>query len=257
MVGLFLTGLAAGFLGALLGFGGGILLVPALTLIFHLPFKLAVATSLVGVLTTSASVGAVIPKHRKPDVELGLRLELATVAGALIGSLLVAWINDRTLSLIFSAAMLFSSGYIALRARWGGGEGMPERAFQAVYQPRHWPIAIGLSSIAGLLAGMLGVGGGFLKVPIIYAVMDVPLGVASLTSNFMVGITAAASLFVYGGRGDIHALVVVPTALGVLTGALIGVRTLMRVEVRRLRIGLVLLLLFVAAQMALRGLGRI
>lgn len=255
MVGLFLTGLTAGFLGALLGFGGGILLVPALTLLFHLPFRIAVATSLVGVLTTSAAVAAVVPNERKPDIGLGLRLELATVAGALLGSLVAASIPDQTLSLIFSAAMFFSSAYIFSRARGAREGAAPESKFDAGYHARHWPLAMSLSSIAGVLSGLLGVGGGFVKVPIIYAVMDVPLGVAALTSNFMVGITAAASLFVYGSRGDIHAMIVVPTIIGVLAGAIIGIRALVRIDLRRLRMVLILLLLLIAAQMTLKGLG--
>ena len=131
---------------------------------------------------------------------------------------------------------------------------MPERLFSRDYRPRHWPAGLSVASLAGMVSGLLGVGGGFIKVPVIYAVMDVPLGVATATSNFMVGITAAASVFVYYGRGDIHPLVVIPTALGVFLGAMLGVFTLSRLRVAWVRTALVGLLLLMGVQMLIHGL---
>ena len=251
---LFATGLLAGILGALLGLGGGIFLVPALTLIFHLPIRVAVGTSLVGVIATSAGVAAVAPRGRGADVGLALRLEVATTAGAITGGLAAGRVSPQVLSILFAVVVFFTAAYMLYKARRQVGSGMPERLFHQDYRPHHWPAGLTISSLAGMISGLLGVGGGFIKVPVIYAIMGVPLGVATATSNFMVGITAAASIFVYYGRGDVHPLVVIPTALGVFTGAMLGVYILPRLRVAWLRLALVGLLILMGIQMLLRGL---
>ncbi len=251
---LLATGLLAGILGALLGLGGGIFLVPALTLLFHLPIRIAVGTSLVGVIATSAGVAAVAPLGRGADVGLALRLEVATTAGAIAGSLLAGRVSPRVLSILFAGVVFLTALYILYKARHRPASGVPERLFHRDYRPRHWPAGLAISLLAGMASGLLGVGGGFIKAPMMYAVMEVPLGIATATSNFMVGITAAASIFVYYGRGDIYPLVVIPTALGVFTGATLGGFILPRLRVTWLRLALVGLLLIMGLQMLLRGL---
>jgi uncharacterized membrane protein YfcA len=134
-------------------------------------------------------------------------------------------------------------------------EAVVEVLYSSDYRPRHWLIGLGFSGVAGALSGLTGVGGGFIKVPVMYSVMGIPLGVATATSNFMVGITAAASAFIYYGRGDVYPLVAVPTALGVFGGAVIGARLAPRLRVGTLRQALVLLLVLVAGQMAWKGIG--
>jgi uncharacterized membrane protein YfcA len=247
------TGLLAGILGALLGLGGGIFLVPALTLLFHLPLRAAVGASLVGVIATSAGVAAVAPRGRGANVSLALRLEMATAAGALGGGLLAGYVSTQVLSMLFAAVVFGTAAYLLYKARSRPAGDGPEQLFRRNYTLRNWPLGLGISSLAGMASGLLGVGGGFIKVPAMYAVMGAPLGVATATSNFMVGITAAASIFVYLQRGDVHPLVVVPTALGVFGGAMAGVYVLPHLRATWLRLGLIGLLLIIGVQMLLRG----
>ncbi len=248
------TGVVAGVLGALLGLGGGIFLVPALTLLFHLPIHIAVGTSLVGVIATSAGVAAIAPRGRGADVPLALRLEVLTAAGAIAGGLLAGVISTQVLSILFALVVFSTAGYVLLKARHRADASVPERLFYFNYRLHHWPAGVAVSSLAGMVSGLLGVGGGFIKVPVMYAIMGAPLGVATATSNFMVGITAAASVFVYYGRGDIHPLVVIPTALGVFAGAMLGVYILPRLRVAWLRLGLIGLLVIMGVQMLVRAL---
>jgi uncharacterized membrane protein YfcA len=251
---LLVTGLIAGILGALLGLGGGTFLVPALTLLFHLPIRTTVGTSLVGVIATSAGVAAVAPRGRGADVALALRLEVATTAGAISGSLVAGWVSARALMVLFALVVFFTAAYLLYKARHRPSSKVPERLFQRDYRLHHWPLGLAGSGLAGMISGLLGMGGGFIKAPIMYAVMGAPLGVATATSNFMVGITAAASVFVYYGRGDIHPLVVIPTALGVFLGAMVGVYVMPRLRVAWLRQALIGLLVLMGVQMLLRGL---
>jgi uncharacterized membrane protein YfcA len=251
---LLATGVVAGVLGALLGLGGGIFLVPALTLLFHLPIPAAVGTSLVGVIATSAGVAAIAPRGRGADVSLALRLEVLTAAGAMAGGLLAGVVSAQVLSVLFALVVFVTAGYFLFKVRRGTDADVPEQLFSSRYHLHHWPAGLAVSSLAGMISGLLGVGGGFIKVPVMYAIMGAPLGVATATSNFMVGITAAASVFVYYGRGDIHPLVVIPTALGVFAGAMLGVYILPRLRVAWLRLGLIGLLVVMGIQMLLRGL---
>ncbi len=252
---LIATGAAAGALGAVLGLGGGVFLVPALTLLFHLPMHTAVGTSLVGVIATSAGVASVTAPGRGADVRLALRLEVVTAAGAILGSLLAGAVSHQALSVVFALVVFVAGGYTLYKA-YRSPSGEPERLYATDYRPRHWPAGLSIASLAGGVSGLLGVGGGFIKVPVMYAVMEVPLGVATATSNFMVGITAAASVFVYYGRGDVRPMVVIPTALGVFAGSMLGVKSLARLRVAWVRTALVALLFFLGIQMLLRGVGR-
>lgn len=246
------TELLAGMLGAILGLGGGIFLVPVLTLLLHLPIHVAIGTSLIGVIATSAGVAVLGAPGQGADVVLALRLEMLTAAGAIAGSWLAGRVSAQVLSLLFASVVFITAVYVLYKDRYQARSQEPEYLFQA-YQPRCWPVGLAVSTLAGIISGLLGVGGGFIKVPIMYAVMDVPLGVATATSNFMVGITAAASVFVYYGRGDIHPWVVIPTTLGVFIGAMVGVYILKYLRVAWLRKGLIGLLLVMGVQMLLRG----
>lgn len=250
---LLVMGVAAGIFSALLGLGGGIFLVPSLTLLFHLPIRAAVGTSLVGILATSAGVAAVAPRGRGGNVELALRLEVATTGGAILGSWLAGKISAQALSIMFAIVVFLTAGYLLYKSRRKVRHATPERLFHEDYKPRHWPAGLSVAGIAGTVAGLLGISGGFIKVPLMYGIMDVPLGIATATSSFMVGITAAASVFVYYGRGDIHPLVVIPTALGVFIGAMVGVYLLPRIRAKWLRTALVVLLLIMGVQMLLKG----
>jgi hypothetical protein len=241
----------------MLGLGGGIFLVPALTLLFNLPVHTAVGASLIGVIATSAGVAVVSRPGRGPDVGLALRLEVFTTSGALAGSLLAGRLSAQTLSLVFATVAVASAAFTFLRSRRRAGARHHtdvEALFRKDYRPRNWPVGVSIAGLAGALSGLTGTGGGFIKVPVMYSVMDVPLGVATATSNFMVGITSAASALVYIGRGDVYPLVVVPTALGVFAGAISGARLAPRLRVEFLRTALIVVLVFVALQMFWKGL---
>jgi len=247
------TGLIAGVLGALLGIGGGIFLVPALTLLFDLPIRVAVGTSLVAVIATSAGVGAVAPRGRGGDINLALRLSMTTAAGAIGGSWLAGRVTGSVLSIVFAVAVFSTAGYTLYKTLSQRKSRTQERLFAARYTPSNWGLGMGVTTVAGMLSGLLGVGGGFMNVPLMYSLMDIPLGVATATSNFMVGITAAASVFVYYSRGDLRPLVIVPTACGVFVGAMIGVYVLRRLSVTGVRTALIGLLILMGIQMLLKG----
>lgn len=257
LLALFASGLAAGVLGSLLGLGGGIFLVPALTLLFHLPIRAAVGASLVGVIATSAAVVAVEPPGRGADISLALRLEVATAAGAVTGGWLAGLVSSSFLYLLFALVVFTTAGYTIVKGHKVNLQGVnsPSEPLFDSYLPHHWPAGLAIAYLAGMISGLLGVGGGFIKVPVMNAVMGVPLGVATATSNFMVGITAAASFFVYFNRGDIYPLLVIPTCLGVMLGAMLGVRLLAYVRAAWLRLALVALMLIMGLYMVLSGLG--
>jgi uncharacterized membrane protein YfcA len=248
------TGLLAGVLGAMLGLGGGIFLVPALSLIFRLPMRVAVGTSLVGVIATSAGVGAVTPSGRGADVRLALRLGMFTAGGAIIGSWLAGEVSGRALSFLFAAVVFLTGAFMAYKAWRQGRSRSAERLYSSDYQVSNWPLGFSVTGIAGTLSGLLGVGGGFINVPLMYAGMEVPLGVATATSNFMSGVTATASALVYYSRGDLHPAVIVPTATGVFLGAMLGVYVLRRLRASWLRLILIGLLFLIGSQMLLGGL---
>lgn len=248
---LFGSGVAAGILGALLGLGGGIFLVPVLTLLFGLPVRLAVGTSLLGVIATSAGVAVVSSDEGGADVPLALRLEMATTIGAVAGGFASSLVSSRALSLLFAGVVFGTAAYTFYK---GGHKGeSAENPPRARYTVRNWPLGTAVAALAGMVSGLLGVGGGFIKVPTMYAIMGLPLGVATATSNFMVGITAAASIFVYFGRGDIHPPIAVPVGLGVLVGAVFGTLLQPHIKVTWLRRGLIALLLLVGVQMVVKG----
>jgi uncharacterized protein len=251
LLALFGTGLLAGAVGALLGLGGGIFLVPALTLAFHLPVRIAVGTSLVSVIATSAGVAASANEDSGADVMLALRLEIATAAGAVIGGLVAGLVSASFLSILFAVVVFATAGYTLAKSLSRSGE---EAMYRRDYTPRRWVAGSSTAGLAGMVSGLLGVGGGFIKVPTMYAVMGVPLGIATATSNFMVGITAAASVFVYIGRGDVRPFIAVPTATGVFLGAVLGSLVQSRIKVGALRWALIVLLLGIGVQMLLRGL---
>jgi uncharacterized membrane protein YfcA len=182
---------------------------------------------------------------------------LASASGALVASLLAGRLSQEVLAVIFAGIVLATAAYTYLKARRARRpvtDAAVEALFRTDYRPTHWPAGLGFAGLAGGLSGLTGTGGGFIKVPVMYSLMDVPLGVATATSNFMVGITAAASAMVYYARGDIRPLVAVPTALGVFVGAVAGSRLAHRLPVDTLRKMLIALLVVIAIQMSWKGL---
>jgi uncharacterized protein len=246
---LLALGLGAGFVGSIVGIGGGVFIVPGLLLVFGVPVRQAVAASLLGVVATSAGSAAVYLGEGRVDLPLALRLEVMAVAGAVGGGLGAAFVPPHVLYLLFSAAVLYAAVAL-LRGRAAAGE-----VARGPVDVRHMGLGMGASAGAGVASGLLGIGGGFAKVPIMHALMGIPLDVAAATSTFMVGLTASASAWIYWVRGDLVLTYAAPVALGVLVGSSAGSRVSDRVPDRWVRFVLVAVLLYVAAEMTWRALG--
>jgi len=273
------AGAAAGGFGALLGLGGGILIVPLLTLGFGLPLREAVGVSLVCVIMTSSAAAGVYLERHVANLRLGMSLELFTAFGALIGGSIAFLLNDRILALLFSVMLVYVAITMA-RGRRGAPE--PEPSVEELegedeaddpsvhssapdaphsiyddlsgegYRVRNLRFGIAGAVFAGVVSALLGIGGGLIKVPLMHLSMGVPLKVATATSNMMIGITAAASAIIYLIRGGIDPYVAGPTAIGVFIGATAGTRIANRINVRYLRLLFVVVLLYTAFQMFMR-----
>ncbi|MFO0679295.1 MAG: sulfite exporter TauE/SafE family protein [Polyangiaceae bacterium] len=270
------AGFFAGGLGALVGVGGGVLLVPALVLVFHVPFPVAVAASLVAVVATSTSAGSVYVGTGMTNVRLGVALELATTLGGLAGGIAASHVPQRALLVLF-AAVVFVTAFLLARAKdptvkkatalVGAERGWEERdrlagAYVDVrrgelvhYEADRVWIGNSVAFLAGGVSGMLGVGGGFLKVPAMNLGMKVPIRVAAATSNFMIGVTAASSLFLYVGRGAVVPAVAAPVALGVVVGSILGTRVAGKFSANVLRRILAFVLFVTAVQLVMRSVG--
>ncbi len=262
-------GAVAGAFGSLLGLGGGILIVPLLTLGFGLSLPEAVGVSLVSVIMTSSAAAGVYLERHVANLRLGMTLELFTATGALVGGLIAVAIDERLLSILFAGLL----GYVAFTmARAPHAEHGPEidtlddhdddsplaptldRLSGEGYRVRNLGRGVVGATGAGVASALFGIGGGIIKVPLMSLAMGVPLRVATATSNLMIGITAAASAVIYLFRGEIDPYVAGPTAIGVFIGATLGSRLGHRIDLRYLRILFVVVLLYTAFQMLLRGL---
>jgi hypothetical protein len=262
-------GIGAGVFGSLLGLGGGILIVPLLTLGFGLPLREAVGVSLMSVIVTSSASAAVFLQRHAANLRLGMTLELFTALGAIAGGILAFSLDDRELSGLFAILL----GYVAVsmfRRREPEASGEPavstlgqddpersafiHRLSGPGYRIRNIGPGIVGSVGAGIVSALLGIGGGLVKVPVMHLIMGVPLRVATATSNLMIGVTASASAIIYLARGGIDPYVVGPTAIGVFVGASIGSRVAHRVNLGLLRLLFTAVLVYTAYQMAARTL---
>ena len=269
---IFAISILAGLIGALAGVGGGILIVPSLTLLFGIDIRLAIGASIVSVIATSSGAAAAYVRDRMTDMRVGMFLELATTAGAVIGALLAAIVAPAILYVLLGIVLLGSAGMQVLRL----GEEMPAdvepsglaarlrlassypdaRAGREVrYAAQHVPLGFLLMLGAGLVSGLLGIGSGVLKVLAMDGAMRLPMKVSSATSNFMIGVTAAASAGIYLGRGDVDPSLVAPVVLGVLVGAMLGARLLPRLANRHVRWIFLPVLVVIGIQTLLRGFG--
>jgi uncharacterized membrane protein YfcA len=241
---LVILGFCAGLLGAMTGIGGGVLITPILALHFGIPIREAIGTSLVAVITTSTASSSVHLQRHTTDIRLGMTLELATVLGAAVTAYLVGYFNRNALEGLFAAFLLYSSVTILVKRGTVKphedthsaidetviDETMIDETVIPPYEPKRYPLGLAASLVAGALSGLLGIGGGPIKVPVMYIFMNIPLMVATATSNFMIGVTAAASAIVYYRRGDILVQYAAPLAVGVFVGSLLGARLAPRVR---------------------------
>ena len=271
-LGIFAISLAAGLIGALAGVGGGLFVVPALTLIFGVDIRLAIGASIVSVIATSSGSAAAYVRDQMTDLHVGMFLELATVIGAIGGALLAAAVAPGLLFVVLGLVLLGSGAMqlvrladvprvdvapspLARRLRLYGS--YPDRSEDRIvhYAARRIPLGFALMGFAGLMSGLLGIGSGALKVLAMDAAMGLPIKVSSATSNFMIGVTAAASAGIYLSRGDVDPRIAAPVALGVLLGAVVGARILPHLSNRAVRRIFVPVLVLVGLQTLARGLG--
>ena len=277
---LLACGVGAGLFGSLLGLGGGVLIVPLLTLGFGLPLLTAVGISLICVIVTSSAAAGVYLERRVANLRLGMTLELFTASGAMVGGLVAFLLPERLLEGLFTVLLVYVAITMARRrdppraarptetiadGRDEGGSppidpesGSPTRAFTHQlsgpgYRIHRLGFGVVGSVFAGVASALLGIGGGLIKVPVMHVVMGVPLRVATATSNLMIGITASASAIIYLLRGGIDPYAAAPTAIGVFLGASVGSRVAARIDLRLLRAVFVAILLYTASQMLLRA----
>ena len=267
-----LSSLFAGFVGALAGLGGGVFIVPILTLVFHVSFTAAIGASIVSVIATSSGAAAAYVKDRMTNLRVGMFLEVATTVGAICGALLSTILNPTILFIVFGVVLLISAAPLIMRL----GEELPEgvknhkwaeplhlpgtypdrRTQQDVsYHVAHIRWGFSMMYVAGLISGLLGIGSGTFKVLAMDTAMRLPMKVSTTTSNFMIGVTAAASAGIFFQRGDIDPVIAAPVALGVLLGATLGAKMLTRMSNVWLKKVFVPVIVLVALNMLARGFG--
>jgi len=259
---IFVMGILVGGFGSMMGIGGGVLLIPLLTGVFGIPIKTAIGTSIVSVIATSSAAGVVYLGRGLVHTRLAMVLEIATTLGALAGGVTAVLLSPNALAGIFGAALLYVVFSMHRLPREGHAEdtGLLSATFSDPYTGqlvrygvRRLRLGMAVSFVAGNLSGLLGIGGGVVKVPAMALVMGVPLRAAIATSNFMIGITAATSAVIYYQHGYLDPSKTIPTALGVLLGAQIGTRLGGRMRTRQLQLLFEALLLVFAVQMFYRA----
>jgi uncharacterized membrane protein YfcA len=263
---------AVGVLGAVLGLGGGILLVPGLTLLFGINLRYAIGASILSVIATSSGAAASYVRDHLTHLRLATFLNLATVSGALMGAFLAAVLETRWLYLLFALMLLQSAVFMIRRpdaSLTGTQDGdpwadrlrltgsYPDRVLGRTvqYRPERVWLGFGLMWGAGVLSALLGIGSGALKVLAMDSAMRLPIKVSSASSNFMIGVTAAASAGTFLVKGDIVPELAAPVALGVLAGAWGGTRLMVRMPSQSIRKLFIVVLVILGVQMALRGFG--
>lgn len=264
---LFLMGTLAGALGALLGLGGGVFLVPFLVLVIKLPMHVAVGISLTTVIATSSVVTAQRTGRHLINLRLGMLLEVATAAGGLTGGVVVWMISQALLQRLFGVVAAGAAMMMLRRldrrnvildpgvdqGRLGGRYFEEESGGAVAYRVRRLPLALGVSFVAGSVSSLLGVGGGIIKVPVLNAWCGVPMRAAAATSAFMIGVTATAGAVIYYGRGEIIPWMAAATVLGVLAGSKAGFAISLRARAKWLKLALAVVLLLVCGLMFLRA----
>ena len=264
---LLLAAYCAGLLGSLTGLGGGVVVIPVLTLGFGVDFHYAIGAALVASIATSSGSGSAYVKEGITNVRLGMFLEIATTIGAVCGAAVAIYLNNNVIAIIYGLVLLLTAAMqqrrksdhegvigsetarrLKLYGSWPQKDGTVKH-----YQLRHVGGGFGVMYVAGVLSGILGIGSGVLKVLAMDAMMKVPFKVSTTTSNFMMGVTACASAVIYVQRGIIEPGIACPVMIGVLFGALTGARLLKRMDVRVLRQIFCVAIVLVAVNMIWQG----
>ncbi|CAM3938593.1 sulfite exporter TauE/SafE family protein [Corallococcus sp. ZKHCc1 1396] len=267
-----LISMGAGLLGSLLGLGGGLILIPVLTLVLKVDIRYAVGASIVSVIATSSGAAAAYVRDGLANLRVAMFLELATVAGAVTGAMLAGQVGGRALYLLFGAVMAYSAlamlrklrqddtpreepapDALADRLALHGSYHDASTGQDVAYRVQRPLTGLGLMYVAGTVSGLLGIGSGALKVPAMDLAMGLPIKVSTATSNFMIGVTAAASAGIYFARGDIDPFIAGPVCVGVTVGAYAGSRYLTKLKSGSLRGLFVVVLLWVSYEMLSKG----
>ncbi len=264
---VFTTSIVAGLLGALTGLGGGVVIVPVLALLFKVDMRYAIGTSLVSVIATSSGAAVAYVREGLSNIRIGMFLEIATTLGALLGAYLTTKLSTHYIAITFGIVLLYSA-YSSLRkpphhnpesapnpfatrlrlnGHYGGESG------KEVYSAKRVPLGFGIMLGAGTLSGLLGIGSGAVKVLAMDQAMRLPFKVSTTTSNFMIGVTAAASAGVYLSRGYIAPELAMPVMLGVLLGSIVGSRVLVKVRVPTLRLLFTVVIALLGIEMIYSG----
>lgn len=264
---IWLGSIVAGFLGSLTGLGGGIVIVPLLTIVFGVDMRYAIGASLVSVIATSSGAAATYVKEGFSNIRVGMFLEIATTVGALVGAFLALRLPTSVIAVIFGLVLMYSaylsshrkdenqclekSDHLAVILKMNGTYPTPQGIKS--YEVSSVPAGSGLMFIAGIMSGLLGIGSGAIKVLAMDQVMHLPFKVSTATSNFMIGVTAAASAGIYLNKGYIDPSLTMPVMLGVLLGSTIGARRLFSAQTKKLRIVFSIVVFLLAIQMIYSG----
>lgn len=268
---LLAAAILAGILGSMTGLGGGVILIPILTLVFQVDIRYAIGASLVASIATSSGAAAAYIKEGITNVRLGMFLEIATTTGAVTGAIVAVYIPSHVVAILFGVVLIFSAfmsirkhadtipviareSKLAVLLKLNGT--YPTPAGRISYKVRNVAGGYSLMTLAGIISGILGIGSGALKVLAMDTAMRVPFKVSTTTSNFMIGVTAAASAVVYFQRGYIDPGIALPVVIGVLIGAFAGTKFLVKLTTRKLRLIFSIVISLLAIEMIYNGIMR-
>jgi hypothetical protein len=267
---LFLGAISAGLLGALTGLGGGVIIIPLLTLVFGVPMHYAIAASLVSVIGTSSGSAVAYVKEGYTNIRIGMFLEIATTSGAIIGALISGYLNANTLGIIFASILILTvilnlngkpdhqekleKGSLAEKLKLYGT--FPDKGVVKEYAAKNTIGGFLMMIFAGTMSGLLGIGSGALKVLAMDNMMRLPFKVSTTTSNFMIGVTAVASSLIYFQRGEIIPIIVAPVLIGVVLGSWIGSKTLIVSQTKNLKIVFAIVVSILSVYMMYNGINK-
>jgi uncharacterized membrane protein YfcA len=270
VVSLALVSVAAGILGSLIGLGGGVVVVPVLTLLYGVDIRLAIGASIVSVIATSSGAAAAYVREKMTNLRAGMFLEIATTTGAVSGAYLTTVLPARFLYILFGVVLGYSAfatfrkrhsdqpltvsndriaNYFDLHGSYYDNAEQKEITYKVVGTKP----GLAMMYVAGMVSALLGIGSGALKVPAMDSAMHLPMKVSTATSNFMIGVTAAASAGVYFARGQIDPIIAAPVAAGVLLGSTFGARVLGKITSKTVRIIFVVVLVVISVEMLQKG----
>ncbi|MET3036181.1 sulfite exporter TauE/SafE family protein [Chryseobacterium sp. NRRL B-14859] len=264
---LFLGAISAGLLGSLTGLGGGVIIIPLLTLGFGVPMHYAIGASLISVIGTSSGAAVAFVKEGFTNMRIGMFLEIATTAGAIIGALVSGMLNPNTIGIIFASILLLTvilnlkgkpdhqepliPGSLEEKLKLYGT--FPDKGILKKYSARNTVPGFLMMMFAGAMSGLLGIGSGALKVLAMDNMMKLPFKVSTTTSNFMIGVTAVASALIYFQRGEIIPVIVAPVLIGVVVGSFIGSKTLMVSKTKKLKVFFAIVITILSLYMMYNG----